>query len=147
MTVLGIGIYVISSAGAAAKVVIADTAKVTRDELGPIALNQKYKWFKDCLASLDAKKATISTLDRKTNRVREDYAGVPRNEWKNADLISLNMWELEKDGMIASYNGLAAEYNAAMAKFHTAFVNAGKLPGGGVEGELPREVREYMRGS
>lgn len=116
-------------------------------EVGPKALNEKYKWFKECLASLDAKKATIESLQSKIDRLREDYKDVARKDWASNDRESLNQWEAERDGVIASYNSLASEYNAAMAMFHTEFVNAGMLPNGGTDAELPRNVRNYIRGS
>lgn len=121
-----------------------EAVQVAHDEIGPAALNAKYKWFKDTLAALDAKRATLHQWEGKGKRLESQYAGTPRNQWARADLSSLNQWATETDAMVASYNDLAAEYNAAMAKFHTAFVNAGKVPAGG-DASLPREVREYIR--
>lgn len=119
------------------------TIEVANAEVGPKALNAKYKWFKDCLAALDAKRAIIVQLDSKITRLRADYPNVPRGEWASNDRQSLNQWETERDGIVASYNNLAAEYNSAMSKFHTAFLNAGMVPAGG-DPNMPREVRNYM---
>lgn len=119
------------------------TIEVANAEVGPKALNAKYKWFKDCLAALDAKRATIIQLEGKISRLRTDYADKSRSEWASNDRQSLNQWETERDGIVASYNSLAAEYNSAMSKFHTAFLNAGMVPAGG-DPNMPREVRNYM---
>lgn len=123
---------------------VRETGAVLHEELGPRALNEKYEWFKDSYAALDAKWATLSQLDSKITRLRADYTDIPRNQWSRVDLASVNLWETERDAILASYNTLAAQYNAEMAKWHTAFVNAGKLPEGG-DGEFPREARPYLK--
>ena len=125
---------------------VGEAVAVAHSEIGPAALNAKYGWFKDALAALDSKGATIRELDGKVSRLRKDYSDQQRGKWASSDLTAMNQWEAERDGMIASYNGLAAEYNAAMSKWHTAFVNAGKVPAGG-DSTLPREVRAYMTGT
>lgn len=120
-----------------------NAGQVVSKELSPTALNNKYNWFKDAHAQLDAKRATITELQGKIKRISDANIGTSRNQWARTDLQSVNQWDTERDGVIASYNSLAAEYNAEMSKWHTGFVNAGKLPAGG-NGEIPRNVAPYM---
>lgn len=120
---------------------IRGSAAVIKQELNPQELNEKYEWFKDAYASLDAKKANIDVFDNSVTENKELY-GEDANEWPmlvRADYL-LNRNEVK--AMKASYNRLAGSYNAEMAKWHTSFVNVGRLPQGG-GGEIPREVADY----
>lgn len=120
---------------------IRGTASVIRTELGPQALNQKYEWFKNTYAALDAKKASIAVFDNDMDSIKDLY-GDNASNWPRDVRSDAMLSRNEVKAMRASYNRLAAEYNSEMAKWHTEFVNVGKLPAGG-NGEIPRDVARY----
>lgn len=119
-----------------------DAGAVAQKEFSASAVLQKYEWFKDAAAQLDAKKANIEAYRRRQESMKSSYGSKPRSEWDRSDKEQFNLWEQELAGTVANYNGLAAEYNASMAKSNWAFANAGNLPKGAEP--LPREYREYV---
>lgn len=120
-----------------------ESVEVGFAELGPEALNQKYEWFKNVLAQLDAKDASLSAMASKMDQMREDYGDASRANWDRIDKQTMSQWAAERDGLKLSYNNLAAQYNAEMAKWHTEFLNVGKIPAGG-DPNMPREVAPYI---
>ena len=120
-----------------------EAADVAQEQYGPRALLRKYEWFKDVAAQLDAKRATIDTLEARQKLLAADYEGVARRDWPREDREQSNQWTSELAGVKASYNTLAADYNAQMAKENWRFCNAGDLPEGAMV-PLPREYREYL---
>ena len=122
---------------------IGDAGQVAKEQFGPKALLQKYEWFKDASAQLDAKVANIDAAQARIKSMDETYKGTPRTQWARADLEQYNLWQNEVSGLKANYNNLAAEYNAAMAKFNYRFTNAGDLPAGATK-VLPREFKPYQ---
>lgn len=120
-----------------------DASDTAYNEFKASSLLDKYTHFKDMYASLDAKRATIKSLQGKLNDLKDQYKGVPRNQWSREDIQTINQWNTEIDGLKASYNNLAADYNADMAKFNVNFTNAGDLPKGASD-PLPRNVAPYM---
>lgn len=125
-----------------------ETAQVVREQVGPRALLQKYEWFKEASAALDAKVADISIYETRLKNLQDQYkntdgTSVPRNKWARTDIEAYNQATAEVAGVKASYNSLAAEYNAAMAKVNYAFTNVGQLPAG-AEKPLPREYKPYI---
>ena len=123
--------------------VVNEAAQVAQEEFGPRAMLQKYEWFKDVAATLEAKQADIKVYQGRISMLQEDYAGVARKDWPRSDREQMSIWRSEVAGVIASFNGLAAEYNAQMAKFNWSFANAGTLPKGATV-PLPREFKRYM---
>lgn len=123
--------------------VISDAATAVYEEVNPRELNRKYEWFKNAYAQLDSFRGQASVKQNQIDGLVEMYDGVPRNEWNRADIQAHRQYTQELAGIKGSFNNLAAEYNAEMAKWHTAFVNAGKLPEGGSE-QMPREVAVYI---
>jgi len=118
-------------------------AKVAANELEPSVLQQKYEWFKDASAQLDAKIANIEVYQGRINRLQNTYNGTPRNQWNRADIDQINLYESEVGGIKASYNSLAATYNAEMVKWNWRFTNVGDLPQGSTK-VLPREYKPYI---
>lgn len=138
MTVLGL---VFRACGLAGRMV--DNAVETAyEEFKPEELLRKYEWFKNALAAMDAKKASIKVAESRMKNMEESYEGTPRKDWDRTDKEQYNLMSNEVAGLKMSYNKLAAEYNSNMAKFNWRFTNAGDLPEGATE-VLPREVREY----
>lgn len=131
----------ISVVGFAAVNFVRGMAVVGQQELSPVALNDKYEWFKNVYASMDAKKASIDVFDDEAQSLVELY-GDNASEWPRDVRQDATQSRTEVRGMKASYNRLAAEYNAEMSKWHTRFVNMGRLPEGG-GGEIPRNVANY----
>ena len=120
-----------------------DAGDTAFSEFKASSLLQKYTRFKDMYASLEAKKATLSSLDTKIKSTEDQYKGIPRKDWVLEDIQSLNQWKTEKDGLKASYNNLAAQYNADMSKANVNFTNTGDLPQGASD-PLPRNVAPYI---
>lgn len=119
-----------------------EAASVVRTEFGPKNLFQRYQWFKDAAAQLDARTASLAVYEARFASLKKDYEGKPRSEWARDDREQSNLWEQEAAGLAASYNNLAAEYNAAMAKVNWRYCNVGDMPEGGQP--LPREFKTYL---
>lgn len=119
-----------------------EASAVAQKELGPNALLTKYQWFKDAAAQLDKKRADIAVYDKRLTDMKADYGDTTRSKWDRTDKEQMSIWQSERAGVIASYNGLVAEYNSAMAKINWRFANRGDVPHGSEA--LPREYREYI---
>ncbi len=122
---------------------ISDAKQVAYEEFGPRAALQKYEWFKDCAAKLDAKSADIKVYDARSAALRQSYEGTPYKDWDRKDKEALTLWSSEVAGLKASYNELASEYNAAMAKINWAYAEVGSLPPGATT-PLPRSFKPYL---
>lgn len=122
---------------------LSDSRRVIVNEYSASSLLDKYTRFKDMYASLEAKRATIKTLDGKIKSIEDQYEGVPRKDWVREDIQTINQWRTEIDGLKASYNNLAAQYNSDMSKANVNFTNIGELPKGATE-PLPRSVATYI---
>ena len=116
--------------------------QTVEDQYSPKVLLEKYEWFKDAAAQLDAKDANIKVLQKRTANMDAMYKDVRRMNWPRQDLDQYNLWQNEVAGVIASYNNLAADYNSQMSKFNYRFCNVGTLPAGAIT-ILPREYRAY----
>ena len=116
-------------------------AKVAQQEFGPEAMLEKYEWFKDASAALDAKVANIAVYENRFAKMQKDY-GADHSKWPRDAREQESIWQSEVAGVIASYNNLAADYNAQMAKFNWRFANKGELPKG-ADTPLPREYKPY----
>jgi hypothetical protein len=119
-----------------------EAAQVTQEQFGPRALLEKYEWFKNAAAELDAKSANIDAMQARVTSMDKTYEGVARKDWPRSDREQYNQWENEVAGLKANYNDLAAKYNAAMSKFNYRFTNVGDLPKGATQ-VLQREYRQY----
>lgn len=120
-----------------------ESAQVAKEQFGARAMLQKYEWFKDCSAQLDAKVSSIDVYQQRITDMMADYEGIPRKDWPRTDREQLSQWRAEVAGVKASYNLLSAEYNAQMSKFNWSFANAGSLPEGAAN-PLPREYKPYL---
>lgn len=118
------------------------TAKKANEQFGVDASLEKYEWFKDAAARLEAKRASVQVSEARLEALDKQYAGVPRKDWPRADLEQSNLWRSEVAGMKASFNDLAGQYNARMAKFNFRYANVGDLPQGASD-PLPREFKPY----
>ena len=116
---------------------------VVEEEFSASELLQKYEWFKDTAATLDAKRANIQIYATRMDSIIESYGDTPRSDWDRTDKEQFNLWIQEQAGVVASYNQLAAEYNAQMSKFNWRFTNIGDLPKGATE-VVPREFQSYQ---
>lgn len=116
---------------------------VFRSETDPRAVQEKYEWFKDVSATLDAKSASIDVYKQRMTDIEESYDGEPRKNWTREDREQYNVWSSEVSGLKASFNNLASEYNAQMAKWNWRFANVGGLPEG-ADKVLPREYKPYI---
>lgn len=119
-----------------------EAREVAHEELGPRALLQKYEWFKNTAAELDAKRADIRVLEGTLSQMISDYAGISKRDWPWDEREAYNQRSTELAGLKMSYNGLASEYNSQMAKINWRFANAGGLPEGATD-PLPREFAPY----
>ena len=124
--------------------------RVIQQEFGPQRALEKYEWFKDAAAQLEAKQADITVYEGRLTNIQEMYAtaaddggALPRHKWPRTDLENYNLWSQEVAGIKASYNALAADYNSQMAKFNWRFANQGDLPQGATD-PLPREFKPYV---
>lgn len=115
-------------------------ATVVSNEIDPAVLLQKYMWFKDARAALDAKLATIRVYESRRARLERQYGSAAR--WPRDVREEWSLQESEVSGVVASYNTLAADYNAQMAKINWRFTNRGQLPAGATE-TFPREYAPY----
>ena len=138
-----IGIIILVVVGSVMMWIGGGVAKVASDELAPTVLQQKYEWFKDASAQLDAKVANIEVYQGRITRMNKMYEGMPRTHWNRADIDQVNLYESEVGGIKASYNSLAATYNAEMVKWNWKFTNIGELPQGATK-VLPREYKPYI---
>lgn len=118
-------------------------AQVTSEETDPRVMLNRYEWFKDAAAQLDAKLASIEVYKAKFKDLEGEYKGVPRTKWAREDREQWSQWKSEVAGVIGSYNTLAGQYNAAMAKINYAYTNVGQLPKG-ADKPLPREFKSYV---
>lgn len=117
--------------------------EVVQEEVSPRELLRKYEWFKDAAASLDQKRANISTYESRLVALERSYNGDPRSKWAREDREQFNLWVSEIAGTKGAYNLLASEYNAQMSKINWAFTNVGMLPKGATN-PLPREFKPYI---
>lgn len=115
-------------------------ATVVAHEIDPGVLLQKYMWFKDARAALDAKVATIHVYESRRTRLERQYGSAVK--WPRDVREEWSLQESELSGVVASYNTLAADYNAQMAKINWRFTNRGQLPAGATE-TFPREYAPY----
>jgi two-component SAPR family response regulator len=120
-----------------------DASDTLYKETKASTLLNKYEYFKDVAAALDAKVASIDLLEGKVNQMKKDYEGQPRSKWAREDREQNNLNQGELVGLKLSYNTLCAEYNAQMAKLNWAFCNVGTLPEGATK-PLPREFKPYI---
>jgi hypothetical protein len=120
-------------------------AAVVAHEIDPALLQQKYEWFKNAHAALDAKVATIATYQARTVKLQKLY-GTDAVKWPRDVREEWSLEASEEAGVIASYNTLAADYNAQMAKWNWRFTNISGLPQGATE-PLPREYAPYKEGN
>lgn len=118
---------------------------VVYKEFSPSALLDKYKWFKDASAQLDAKIANMSDYRQRYQSMKEGYGAdsLHRSKWNRSDLDQWNTWQSEESGVKASYNDLCAQYNSAMSKFNYRFCNVGQLPQGATV-VLPKDYKPYQ---
>jgi hypothetical protein len=119
-------------------------ADVVQQQIDPAVLLQKYSWFKDAAAQLDARHADIDVYQNRFKAIGGTLGTCPQG----ADRVTREqclVWVQEVSGIIASYNDLAAEYNAQMAKWNYRFTNIGDMPKG-ADTALPREYRAYNYG-
>lgn len=122
-----------------------EATQVAHEEFNPRAMLDKYEWFKDAAASLDAKKASVDVYEADLKEMTDSYGNTSRKDWSREDKEFYQQRSTDIAGIKASYNKLAAEYNAQMAKFNWAFANAGAMPKGLEDRPaLPREYREYV---
>lgn len=119
-----------------------EAAQVAQEEFGPRRLLEKYEWFKDAAAQLDAKHASIATYEASFRETKQTY-GADALKWPRDVREDLSVRSQAVAGLKASYNTLAADYNSQMAKFNWRFTNAGDLPQGATQ-VLPREFRAYV---
>lgn len=113
---------------------------VAKQELDPVVLQQKYEWFKNAAAELDAKQAGLGTYKRKMTRLNTLEAAGKLDRTNREQLM---LWEQEQQGLKFSYNELAGEYNSQMSKWNWRFTNVGSLPPGATV-PLPREYKPYI---
>jgi hypothetical protein len=116
-------------------------ADVVSHEVDPAVLQQKYEWFKDASATLDARHADIAVFDSRFRSIGGKIGECPTG----IDRVSREqcmVWVQEVSGVVASYNDLASQYNSEMAKWNWRFTNIGQLPKGASE-PLPREFKPY----
>ncbi|GEM_PF-520282 len=127
---------------------LGEGARVVQDEFGPKAALEKYEWFKNAAAQLDAYTATIEANKARITAIEGTYVdennkAIPRSRWARTDIEAYNQVQTEIAGIKGAYNNLAGEYNAAMVKFNFRFANQGDLPAGASRA-LPRSFRPYI---
>ena len=123
-------------------------ARVVQEQFGPKAVLEKYEWFKNAAAQLDAFTATIEANKARITAIEGTYVdennkAIPRSKWARSDIEAYNQVLTEIAGIKGAYNNLAGEYNAAMAKVNFRFANQGDLPAGASQ-VLPCSFRPYI---
>jgi hypothetical protein len=117
--------------------------KVAYDEFSASSLRDKYEWFKNAAAKLDAKSASIKVAEANLRSLERQYEGVARKDWPRADLEAHSIRSQELAGLKMSFNQLAADYNSRMSKENYRFCNVGDLPKGATQ-PMPREFKQYL---
>lgn len=118
-----------------------EAAQVAREELGPRAMRDKYEFFKNSSASLDAQSANIEAQKAKLDSIKSMYGEVA-SKWPEDVRASYSKADTEFRGIIMNYNKTAATYNAEMSQWWSRFTNAGMLPEGASDAPR-REFKEY----
>ena len=120
---------------------LGNAAGVVHGELGAKALNEKYEYFKDASAKLDALLAGIEVQKGKLDSTKQLY-GADATKWPEDVRERYSKADTEFRGMVLNFNNTASKYNSEMSKFHTSFPNAGLLPEG-AKNAPRRDFREY----
>lgn len=145
LSLLGIGIFIIFLSATLGW--CNDAVETTTTQFKPSVMLERYSWFKDASAQLDAKVATLESYRSRFAALKESYGpdSSVRAAWAREDREQFNIWQSEFLGLKASYNDLAAQYNAQMVKWNYRFTNKGDLPAGAEDDKvLPRAYKPYI---
>lgn len=145
LSILGIGIFIIILSSLLGW--CNDAVETTTTQFKPSVMLEKYSWFKDASAQLDAKVANLNAYPVRFESMRQSYGADSSNraKWAREDREQYNIWESEFLGLKQSYNELAATYNAQMAKWNYKFTNRGDMPAGAeYDKVLPKEYKPYL---
>src|SRR6267142_92305 len=83
-------------------------AQVAATQFSPQAMLDKYEWFKDAAARLDAMHASIEISCHRKDSILSAYANVPRTQWARDDRQEVAQIDAETAGIKGAYNLLAA---------------------------------------
>jgi hypothetical protein len=123
-----------------------EASETVYQETRPLALLNKYRYFKKVAASLDSMQANIKTMDATQKTWEKRYANVPVEKWPMRVQEQYDQRLQELNALKANFNDLAATYNRAMSDLSWAFCNAGKMPAGFPSDAtaLKRSYAEYI---
>jgi hypothetical protein len=107
-----------------------EASEVAYQETRPLALLNKYRYFKKVAANLDAMQANIRTMDATQKVWLRRWSRVPQEKWPMRVQEQYDQRIQELTALKANFNDLAATYNRAMADMSWSFCNVGKMPEG-----------------
>lgn len=145
LSILGVGIFIIVLSASLGW--CNDAVETTTTQFKPSVMLERYSWFKNASAQLDANVATLEAYRTRFKDLKESYGkdSATRTAWAREDREQFNIWQSEFLGLKASYNTLAAEYNAQMAKWNYKFTNRGDMPEGAeYDKVLPKKYKPYI---
>lgn len=124
-----------------------EASETAYQETRPLALLNKYRYFKKVAANLESQKADIMAMEATRETWEKRYANLPLEKWPMRVQEQYDQRLTELNGLKANFNSLAAEYNRAMADLSWSFCNVGKMPAGFPEDAqtpLERRVATYI---
>jgi len=119
-----------------------EAVDVTREELGPRAMRDKYVWFKQQHERIEKAREDIKTFENSVDKVKDKYAGYgEQKDWPPDVRFQYNS-ELERGetdlkAMISHHDSMVRDYNAQSKNFLWEKFDR--------EGSLPRNHDEYAK--
>lgn len=129
---LACGIFALTTCG--------EAAEVAREEAGPRAMRDKYRWFKQQHERISKARQDITTFEKSVDGVKAKYEvyGEPK-DWAPSISHQYNT-ELERatvdlKAIVSNHDNMVRDYNAASADFMWEKFDT--------EGDLPRNHNRY----
>lgn len=107
-----------------------EASEVAYQETRPLALLNKYRYFKKVAANLDASQANIRAMEATQKVWLRRWSRVSEDKWPMRVQEQYDQRIQELTALKANFNDLAATYNRAMSDMSWAFCNVGKMPDG-----------------
>lgn len=120
-----------------------EAVETTYQETRPLALLNKYRYFKKVAANLEAQQADILAMDATRKTWERRYAKLPLEKWPMRVQEQYDQRLTELNALKANFNSLAADYNRSMADLSWSFCNVGEMPKGFPEDAQTPLNRKY----
>jgi hypothetical protein len=124
-----------------------ESTETVYQETRPLALLNKYRYFKRVAANLDAQQADILAMQSTQKTWERHYGKLPVEKWPMRVQEQYDQRLTELNALKSNFNSLAADYNRAMADLSWSFCNVGKMPAGFPEDAqtpLKRQFATYI---